>query len=111
MSTPIKLVQGDQRPFVRLSLTNADGTPLDVSAAAAVVVYFRKAGVGNPILATLACTKPNGGADGVVQFNFPGTTLSVDPGQYEGEVEVTFADATKQTVYDILKFTVRAQFA
>jgi hypothetical protein len=74
-------------------------------------VYFRKAGAGNPILATLVCTKPTGGADGVVQFNFPGTTLSVEPGSYEGEVEVTFADATKQTVYDILKFTVRAQFA
>jgi hypothetical protein len=110
MSTQIKLVQGDNRPNVKLTLTNADGSVLDVSAATAIVVYFRKAGAA-ATLATLACTKTNGGADGVIQFKFPGTTLNVEPGAYEGEVEITFSDGDKQTVYDLLKFTVRAQFA
>lgn len=106
----IKLVQGDNRPYIRVSLTNADGSALDVSAAGTVVVvFFRQSGTTTPI-ATLTCTKPNGGADGVVQFNFPGTTLNVTPGSYEGEIQITFADTTVQTVFDTLKFYVRQQF-
>lgn len=106
----IKLVQGDNRPYIRVSLTNADGTPLDVSAGGTTVqVLFRQSGTTS-VLSTLTCTKPNGGADGVVQFNFPGTTLNVTPGSYEGEIQITFADTTVQTVFDTLKFYVRQQF-
>lgn len=107
----IPLVTGDQRPYVRLTLTDTStGLPIDVSAPTTLVkVYFRAGGTTN-VLATLACTKPNGGADGVVQFNFPGNTLDVPAGSYEGEVEVDFAGET-QTVYDILKFQLRAEFA
>jgi hypothetical protein len=108
MSDKIKLVQGDNLPYIRLSLKNADETALDVSGSI-VRVYFRAKGQ-TTVLSTLTCTKPNGGADGVVVFNFPGTTLNVEPGYYEGEVEVDFA-GTKQTVYDTLQFQVRAQFA
>jgi hypothetical protein len=46
---------------------------------------------------------------GQVSFNFPGQTLDVEPGAYEGEVEIDFA-GEKQTVYEFLKFTVRPQF-
>lgn len=107
MSEKIKLVQGDNRPYIRLTLTNPDSTPVDVSSAT-VSVKFRAAG-STTTLTTIACAKPNGGADGVVLFNFPGATLNVDPGQYEGEVEIDF-DGEYQTVYDVLKFAVRAQF-
>jgi hypothetical protein len=107
----IPLVTGDNRPYVRLTLTDTNtGVPIDVSAPTTLVkVYFRASGASN-ILATLACTKPNGGADGVVQFNFPGNTLDVLPGSYEGEVEIDFAGET-QTIYDVLKFQLRAEFA
>lgn len=108
MADRIKLVQGDNLPYIKLSLKNADGTPLDVSGAT-VHVYFR-AKETTTVLSTLTCTKPNGGSDGLVVFNFPGTTLSVEPGLYEGEVEVDFG-GTKQTVYDTLQFQVRGQFA
>lgn len=106
----IKLVQGDNRPYIRVTLTNADGTPLDVSAGGTTVqVLFRQSG-STTLLATLTCTKPNGGADGLVQFYFPGTTLSTALGSYEGEIQITFADATVQTIFDTLKFYVRQQF-
>ena len=105
----IKLVQGDNRPYIKMTLTNADGTVVDVSSASTVVqVLFRQAGT-SAILSTLTCTKPNGGADGVVQFNFPTTTLDVTPGSYEGEIQITFGSEI-QTVYDTLKFYVRQQF-
>lgn len=107
MADKIKLVQGDNRPYIRLTLTRPDGSAVDVSDAV-VRVKFRAAG-STEVLSTLTCTKPNGGADGLVVFNFPGNTLDVTPGQYEGEVEADY-DGEIETVYDILKFTVRAEF-
>ncbi len=109
MADKIKLVQGDNRPYIRLTLTNSDGTPMDLSDPdTSVVVHFRASG-GAAVLAELTCVKQGTGADGKCYFNFPGTTLDVEPGPYEGEIEVTI-EGEKQTVYDILKFNVRAQF-
>lgn len=105
----IKLVQGDNRPYIKLTLTNADQSIVDVSDAD-VVVKFRAAG-SDTTLADIVCSKPNGGEDGVVVFNFPGTTLNVPPGQYEGEIEITFAAGDVQTLFSLLQFTVREQFA
>lgn len=107
MAERIKLVQGDNRPYIRLTLRQADGTAMNL-ADATVVVYFRRAGEA-AILATIPCTKVGGGTTGEVTFNFPGSTLNVEPGAYEGEIEVDFL-GEKQTVYDVLKFSVRAQF-
>jgi hypothetical protein len=107
MAERIKLVQGDNRPYISLTLKNADETLLNVSSAT-VRVKFRAAG-STTVLSTITCSKPNGGSDGLVVFNFPGTTLNVDPGPYEGEVEIDFGGEV-QTVYDVLKFTVRPQF-
>lgn len=108
MAEKIKLVQGDNLPYIRVALTNADGSAMDLSGSS-VVVYFRATG-STEILSTLTCDVVGSATDGIMQFNFPGTTLNVEPGQYEGEIEVSFGDS-KQTVYDVLKFVVRAQFA
>lgn len=110
MSGVIRLVQGDQRPYIKMTLTNPDGTPVDVSnVGTAVNVKFRAANT-TTTLSTIPCLKTNGGADGVVSFNFPGTTLNVPAGQYEGEVEINFS-GEYQTVYDVLNFVVRQQFS
>lgn len=106
----IKLVQGDQRPYIKLTLTNPDGTPVDVSNAGTVVLVKFRAANTTTTLSTITCLKPNGGSDGVVSFNFPGTTLNVPAGQYEGEVEINFS-GEYQTVYDVLNFVVRQQFS
>jgi hypothetical protein len=36
--------------------------------------------------------------------------LQGTPGDYEGEIEITFTDGQIQTVYDVLKFRVREDF-
>lgn len=108
MAEKIKLVQGDTLPYIRLALTNADGGPLDVSGGV-VNVYFRAAG-STTVLSTIVCQFVTDGSDGLVQFNFAGDTLNVPAGPYEGEIEVNLG-ADKQTIYDVLKFSVRAQFA
>ncbi len=73
-----------------------------------IMVHFRSVGSAI-VLADLVCSKQGSGTDGKCFFNFPGNTLDVPPGIYEGEIEVTI-DGDRQTVYDLLKFSVRAQF-
>lgn len=108
MTGRIRLVQGDTRPYIRLTLKDADGNPINV-AHATVLVKFRAAG-SDQNLFVITCLQPNGGTDGVVVFGFPAGALNVDPGPYEAEVEIDFGVNDVQTVYDLLKFTVRAQF-
>jgi hypothetical protein len=36
--------------------------------------------------------------------------LSQSAGDYEGEIEITFSDGTKETIYDLLKFKIRDDF-
>jgi len=111
MAEKIKLVQGDNLPYIRLSLTDpTTGLAINVADPQVVVrVYFRAAG-DDTVLATIVCSKVNGGTGGIVRFNFPNGVLDVEPGLYEGEVEIDF-DGQVQTVYEVLKFNVRSQFA
>lgn len=110
MANEIKLVRGDNRPYIKITLTDADGAPIDLSAGTtSVSVRFRSV-TSETILATLATTKLNGGTGGEVQFNFPGATLDVPAGNYEGEIEISF-NGEKQTVYQPVKFVVREKFS
>jgi hypothetical protein len=107
----IKLVAGDSRPYIMLTLTNANGTPLDVSGSTTqVFIQFRQAQTP-PTLATILCTKPNGGADGVVQFNLSESQSSVPAGNYEGAVVIQYSLTDQQTMYDTIPFIVRAPFS
>lgn len=110
MAEAIKLVQSDNLPEITLTLTDTNtGAPLDLSVSTTTVtVHFRALG-STSIIASLPCTKTNGGADGVVKFYFPGGTLDVEAGPYEGEIEISF-NGQKHTVYDLLKFKVREDF-
>lgn len=109
MAGEIQLVRGDNRPFIKLTLFNSDGTVLDISdAGVSVVIRFRSV-TSETVLTTLSTTKLNGGTGGEVRFNFPGASLNVAAGYYEGEVVVLFGSET-QTVYERLKFIVREKF-
>ena len=105
----IKLVQGDNLPYVKLTLTDqGTGAPINLSdGSVAVRVLFRAAG-SDTVLSTITCEKVNGGSTGIVRFNFANDELDVDPGMYEGEIELDF-DGQTQTVYDVLKFGVRSR--
>lgn len=108
MSDTIKLVQGDTRPQLQLTLTDENtGNIIDITSAT-VVMFFRAAGTTN-VLSTLTGGVTSGPA-GTCVINWGATTLNVPEGSYEGEVQVTFADTTIQTVYRVLKFYVRADF-
>jgi hypothetical protein len=106
----IRLVKGDERPVIVLTLTDDNtGSPIDLSLSTTVVqVKFREAGT-TTLLSTIACTKMSGGTTGQVQFYFAAGELDVDPGMYEGEIVISF-NGEIQTVYDTLRFTVRENF-
>jgi hypothetical protein len=108
MSDIIKLVQGDTLPTITVTLTDEfTGVAVDITGAT-VVVKFRAAG-STTLLTTLACTiiSPTGG---IFSFSFPSPALDVEPGLYEGEIQVTFSGGAIQSVFDILKFRVREDF-
>lgn len=126
MAEKIKLVQGDTRPALVVSLTDQNsGAPLGLNGCTCVL-FFREVGVP-AILATLTGTTLPGivqsdgtlsftapynlsGAGGRVQFNWGQGDLNQPAGDYEGEIQITFPDGTVQTVYDLLKFKVREEF-
>lgn len=127
MSEKIKLVAGDTRPQLVFSITDdTTGAPIDLSAAGtSVSLKFRKVGSAT-IKDTMACGKLAGllNADGSIDYTggyaVPGaggrafmdwspTALDTE-GEYEGEIETTFAGGGVQTVFETLKFKVRSQY-
>jgi hypothetical protein len=106
MADRIKLVASDNRPYIVITLLNPEDVPINIEGAT-IVVYFRQAGA-TEILSTIPCFI-NDPAGGVCYFNFPDDTLKDLLGAYEGEIEITYQNGDKQTVYDLLKFQVRSQ--
>lgn len=108
MADKIKLVQGDTRPQISTTLVDENTALPIVLTGAAVVMRFRKVG-DTTILDTLNSVVTDA-LNGIVVFSLNPGTLTNAIGDYEGEIEVTFPDATRQTTYDVLKFKVRADF-
>jgi hypothetical protein len=128
MTDPILLVTGDTRPTIVVSLANQGASPIDCTGAT-VTMRLRKTGAGT-VLQTITGTLLTGllGADGVtvdtsVPYNVAGRggrmsfawsagqLDSLIAGDYEGEIRVVFADTSRQTVYETLRFSVRPAFA
>lgn len=110
MADKIKLVQGDTRPALVCSLTDdVTGTAINITGAT-VVLKFRAVGA-TTLTATVSGSVTDGANGGVVFFPASAPEmLAGEPGDYEGEIEITFADGTVQTVYDVLKFKLREDF-
>jgi hypothetical protein len=110
MTDKIKLVQGDTRPAIVCTITDeTTGDPVNITGAT-VVLKFRPTG-STTLQATVTGTVTSG-STGQVAF-YPASTpamLTGDAGDYEGEIEITFADGQIQTVYDLLKFKIREDF-
>ena len=131
-TTAIRLVQGDTKNPLIVNLREQTINPItgltvdsviDVSTA---VVRLKLRKVGTSVLidtvtgTLLAGLESVTGVDITAPYNIPGrggrvaffwNVLSLSQsGDVEGEIEITFADQTVQTVYTPLKFKIRAQF-
>lgn len=110
MAEKIKLVQGDTRPALTVTLTDAvTGSAINITGATPRL-KFRAVGA-TELTATLTGTVGDG-ANGVVVFDWSDEPTALDgaAGDYEGEVEITFSDSTVQTVFEVLKFKLRQDF-
>lgn len=110
MAEKIKLVQGDTRPAIVCTITDdTTGAPINITGCT-VRLKFRAAGA-TVLTATITGSVTNGPSGQVVFFPASDPAmLQGAPGDYEGEIEITFVDTTVQTVYDLLKFKVREDF-
>jgi hypothetical protein len=110
MTEKIKLVQGDTRPAIICTITDQNTGAVVSLVGATASLLFREVG-STTLQATVAGTVVDGAA-GKVAF-YPASApemLQGQAGEYEGEIEITFADGQKQTVYDPLKFKLREDF-
>lgn len=110
MSDAIYLVQGDTKPQIKTTITRDDGTVVNLTGAT-VSLHFRKA-MTTTVLFTMAGSFT--GVDetiGEVVFNFTSGQLDLDEAEYEGEIEIVYSDSTRETVFEILSFVLREDFA
>ena len=98
MTEKIKLVQGDTRPAIVCSITDEiTGLPLNLTGAV-VVMRFRASGATELTATVLGAITNEVG--GVVAF-YPASApemLQGAPGDYEGEIEITFSDSQIQSI-------------
>ena len=110
MANVIKLVQGDTKPSLVITLTDkSSNIPLNLTGITPGL-KFRAAGMSELVGRVPGAVVD--AANGVCVFHWsevPGI-LNGEPGNYEGEVDLTYADGTVQTVYETLYFYLRAQF-
>lgn len=110
MAEKIRLVQGDTRPALVCKITDdTTGAAINITGATPRL-KFRAAGALD-LTATVPGSVTNG-ASGECVF-YPASApemLQGEPGDYEGEIEISFSDGQTQTVYDLLKFKIREDF-
>ena len=107
----ILLVQGDTRPQIQVTISRSNSTEVVDLRTASTVLRFRKEDTTTVLTTLTAITAdPDSLAEGICVFQFGDGDLDIDPGDYEGEVEVTYADGAKETVFEVIKFIVREDF-
>lgn len=112
MAEKIKLVRGDNYPQIRVALTDVNtGAPIDLTGAT-ITLHFRAVGETTVRFSRTGIVPVGTATQGLGVFIFQSGDLNVDPGDYEGEVEVVWPSIpARQTVYELLKFRVRQDFA
>lgn len=107
----IRLVKNDTGPQVQLTLTD-DATGAAVNLSGATATLHMKSLTTGTVVLSRPLTIPTGTASQGIAIVVWGTNdLNQTPGDYDGEVEIVFATGMRQTVYDVLKFRLRDQFA
>lgn len=121
-SQTLEIVQGDTLPVLVTTIADSStaksGFTLDVNdsstfapidvTGATIRLYIRA--IGSTTLTDTITASIADGPNGVIYFNFDSDTWD-SAGTYEGEIEVTFSGGGIQTMQDLIKFKVRAQFA
>ena len=102
------LVIGNTGAKVKATITREDdGLPVDLGSKT-TVMSFRKKGTPT-VLFTLTGIDSNPSA-GETIFSFETNLNTLAPGFYEGEITVTNADSTTESIYELINFKAREPF-
>jgi hypothetical protein len=108
MST-IKLVRNDTGPQLRLTLTDSlTGSAVDLTSAT-VTLHLRAVDT-TTVLVSRNATILAPATNGIAVIAWQATDLDLVAGEYEGEVETVLASGLRETIFDLLQFTVREDF-
>jgi len=113
MAQIFKYVQGDTGPQLRLTFTDEDtGTATDLTNAT-VKLHFKAAGTDTVLFSRELYINSETAETGVAILNWETEDLVRPAGAYEGEIEIVRSgdNGTRETIYDILKFKIREEFA
>ena len=105
----INLVQGG--PQIKVSLTRSDTGTAEDLAGAAVKLHFRKKDTTTVLFSLTNQSGTDNLENGICYFVFSSGQLDLDAGYYEGEVEVVTDAGIRETVYEIVEFYLREDFA
>jgi hypothetical protein len=109
--TTIYLVQGDTGPQINIKVTR-DGTGDAINVAGGSArLKVRKKGAETLAFTLTAADIGSSLEEGNLYFSLDGGQLSsIAAGNYEGEVELTLADSTVETVFEQVDIVIREDF-
>lgn len=106
----IRLVRNDTGPQLRFTLTDSTtGSAVDLTGAT-VTLHFRAVNSGVLLFSRPASVIPPATA-GIAVLQWSVGDLDQDAGEYEGEVEIVLASAVRETIFNVLQFELRDDFA
>jgi hypothetical protein len=102
------LTQGDSASQVKSTLTREDtGLAVDMSTKTSLLKVRQRG--SSTVLFELTGVNINA-PEGEILYSFSTNLNTIDPGYYEGEIEVTNLDGTFESVYELLAFQIRGGF-
>ena len=106
------LVKNDTFAQIQATITRED-TGAAVNLTGTTVRLRFRAAYATTVLFTLTAIQAvsTDFANGIATFSFTSSNL-VDKaaGDYEGEIEITYADTTQETVFELINFIIREDF-
>jgi len=110
--TPLKMVRNDTKPDLVYTILYAEGPnkdgPFDITGCT-LEFFLRKRGATTIKNTGHTTTSIVDAEAGLGKYSWASDDLD-EEGRYTGELEVTFVDTTKQTIYDEVEFVVRADY-
>ena len=110
MAETYKYVQGDTGPQIKVTITEADGTAVNLTGGS-VTLHFRASGTTTLLFSRPLLVVGDNATNGVAVLQWEAGDLDVDAGNYEGEIETVTSTGQRETQYGILKFKIREDFA
>lgn len=110
MADVYKYVQGDTGPQIKVTITDADGTAVDLTSGT-VTLHFRAAGTTTLLFSRPLVITNQNASNGIALLQWSVNDLNVAAGNYEGELETVTATGQRETQFGLLKFKIREDFA